>query len=135
MESQNLTRHSRRSFLRMAGAGTATLAAATCLPATLNAAPAGVPYGQDKPPLPGMAPTELYYWTGWSGLEAEKLQGLLFQFNEQHDDLYVTMETVYDQYTWLWEKLAEGLPPDVVSAVWLQQLHYRICSARWHSDG
>jgi len=124
MENKNLTCHSRRSFLRMTGAGAATLAAVTCLPATLNAASVSAPEQQDKPPLPGTEPTELYYWTGWSGLEADKLQELLYQFDEEHDDLYVTMETVYNQYDWLWEKLAEGLPPDVVSAVWLQQLVY-----------
>jgi|GEM_PF-1022477 len=125
MTHPDTARLSRRSFLKVAGAGMTALTVATCLPATsLNAASPFAPDEQSAPPLPSEERTELYYWTGWTGLEADKLQTLFDQFNDEHDDLYVTMETVYNQFDWLWVKIAEGLSPDVVSGIWLQQLTY-----------
>ncbi len=109
-ESENLImsekRISRRDFLR------ASLAAGTA--ASIAAMPAGLTYAQEQ--------AFLNYWTGWSGFEFDALQALVDQFNEEHDNSYVNMTTVFGQYEKVLTAIAGGNPPDVVSAVWLHQL-------------
>lgn len=64
----------------------------------------------------------LNYWTGWSGFEFDVLQGLVDKFNGEHPDIFVNMTTVFGQYDKVLTAIAGGNPPDVVSAVWLDQL-------------
>ena len=97
---------SRRDFLR------ASMAAGTA--AAISAMPAGLTYAQEQ--------AFLNYWTGWSGFEFDALQALVDQFNEEHDNSYVNMTTVFGQYEKVLTAIAGGNPPDVVSAVWLHQL-------------
>ena len=97
---------SRRDFLR------ASMAAGTA--AAISAMPAGLTYAQEQ--------AFLNYWTGWSGFEFDVLQGLVDQFNEEHENSYVNMTTVFGQYEKVLTAIAGGNPPDVVSAVWLHQL-------------
>jgi multiple sugar transport system substrate-binding protein len=104
---------SRRDFLRVsatAGLGLAMTNLVGCAqeqPATKEAAE-----GQKF----------LNYWTGWSGFEFDALQKVVDRFNEEHDDIYVNMTTVFGQYDKVLTAIAGGNPPDVVSAVWLHQL-------------
>jgi len=97
---------SRRDFLR------ASMAAGTA--AAISAMPAGLTYAQEQ--------AFLNYWTGWSGFEIDVLQVLVDQFNEEHENIYVNMTTVFGQYEKVLTAIAGGNPPDVVSAVWLRQL-------------
>ena len=76
--------------------------------------PAGLTYAQEQ--------AFLNYWTGWSGFEFDALQALVDQFNEEHENSYVNMTTVFGQYEKVLTAIAGGNPPDVVSAVWLHQL-------------
>ncbi len=96
---------SRRDFLRASlAAGTAT---------AISAMPAGLTYAQEQ--------AFLNYWTGWSGFEFDVLQGLVDQFNEENENTYVNMTTVFGQYEKVLTAIAGGNPPDVVSAVWLRE--------------
>lgn len=104
---------SRRGFLRLgatAGLGLAAANLVGCAPATPGGA--ATPSGQ----------AFLNYWTGWSGFEFDELQKLVDKFNKEHPDIFVNMTTVFGQYDKVLTAIAGGNPPDVVSAVWLNQL-------------
>jgi multiple sugar transport system substrate-binding protein len=103
----------------MVGASGAAMALAAC---TVPVAPAGAPVGQaGAPAASGQA--FLNYWTGWSGFEFDELQKLVDKFNEEHkDQIFVNMTTVFGQYDKVLTAIAGGNPPDVVSAVWLNEL-------------
>lgn len=99
------------------GAGAAATALAAC---AVPVAPAGQQGGQ-APAASGQA--FLNYWTGWSGFEFDELQKQVDKFNEEHKDkIYVNMTTVFGQYDKVLTAIAGGNPPDVVSAVWLNEL-------------
>lgn len=110
---------SRRSFLQMIGVGGAGLALAACVMPAPPAASTGTG-GEAAPAATGKA--FLNYWTGWSGFEFDELQKAVDKFNEQSEDSFVNMTTVFGQYDKVLTAIAGGNPPDVVSAVWLHQL-------------
>jgi len=118
MSEQVSRRVSRRSFLQLLGAGGATAALAAC------AAPAPPTAGTGAAPAAPAAPEQAFlnYWTGWSGFEFDELQKMVDKFNEEHEDTFVNMTTVFGQYEKVLTAIAGGNPPDVVSAVWLHQL-------------
>src|SRR5689334_18553898 len=106
---------SRRGFLRLgatAGLGLAAINLVGCSPATPTPSGGGTPSGQ----------VFLNYWTGWSGFEFDALQKLVDKFNKEHPTIFVNMTTVFGQYDKVLTAIAGGNPPDVVSAVWLNQL-------------
>ncbi len=110
--------HSRRSILRMLGAGSATMALAACTPPPAPSAGQAAGGGAAQ-----TGQTFLNYWTGWSGFEFDELQKLVDKFNgEQKDKIFINMSTVFGQYEKVLTAIAGGNPPDVVSAVWLHQL-------------
>lgn len=109
---------SRRSFLKMAGVSGAAMALAAC----------AVPVAAPQAPAEGGSAAQpeqafLNYWTGWSGFEFDELQAQVDKFNEANaGDTFVNMTTVFGQYEKVLTAIAGGNPPDVVSAVWLNQL-------------
>ena len=109
---------SRRGFLQMLGVGGATMALTAC------AAPAPPTAGTGAAPAAPAAPEQAFlnYWTGWSGFEFDELQKMVDKFNEENEDIFVNMTTVFGQYEKVLTAIAGGNPPDVVSAVWLHQL-------------
>jgi ABC-type glycerol-3-phosphate transport system substrate-binding protein len=149
---------SRRGVLRAFAGGSIGLAVAslsacgaTPKPAATTAAQAGATSG-------GKA--FLNYWTGWSGFEFDALQKIVDKFNAANPDVFVNMTTVFGQYDKVLTAIAGGNPPDVVSAVWLQQLvsmaardglipleayadkdkidgsaYFKNCWDAWHYDG
>ncbi len=66
-------------------------------------------------------PTEIVYWTGWSGHEYEVQQRLIDEFNRTHRDVHVRMLTQFSG-TGAYEKVkiafAGGATPDVMSTIW-----------------
>src|SRR5262244_3578084 len=64
----------------------------------------------------------LNYWTGWSGFEFDELQKLVDKFNKANPNIFINMTTVFGQYDKVLTAIAGGNPPDIVSAVWLNQL-------------
>lgn len=64
----------------------------------------------------------LQYWTGWTGFEFDELQKLVDKFNQEHSNIEVKMTTVAGQYEKVLTAVAAKNPPDVVSAVWQNQL-------------
>ena len=63
------------------------------------------------------------YWTGWSGFEFDALASAwLTSSTKRIQNIYVNMTTVFGQYEKVLTAIAGGNPPDVVSAVWLDQL-------------
>jgi len=113
-------RYSRRTFLQMMGTGAATVAAATCLPAVSSANVAA--QSADTGSAPTVEAKYVEYWTGWRDLEFEELANLTGRFNEEQDEIAVTMYHAYDGADQLWEAVSAGNPPDVVSAIELNQL-------------
>lgn len=109
---------SRRSFLQLMGVGGATVALAACV------APAPPTAGTGAAPAAPAGPEQAFlnYWTGWSGFEFDELQKMVDKFNEENENIFVNMTTVFGQYEKVLTAIAGGNPPDVVSAVWLHQL-------------
>ncbi|HLK57821.1 MAG TPA: ABC transporter substrate-binding protein [Chthonomonadaceae bacterium] len=70
-------------------------------------------------------PTEIVYWTGWSGHEFEAQQKLIEEFNRTHPRIHVHLLTQFNS-TGSYQKvriaLAGGATPDVMSTVWANEL-------------
>jgi multiple sugar transport system substrate-binding protein len=77
------TSFSRRDFLRLVTAGTATAALAAC------ALPAPVAPSAGEAPPPGAEPVTIAYWHIWGGVRTEQLQQVLDSFMEEHADIEV----------------------------------------------
>lgn len=67
-------------------------------------------------------PTEIVYWTGWSGHELDVQQQLVAEFNRSHPDIRVRMLSVFGSYQKVRIAFAGGDVPDVCSAVWSDEL-------------
>ena len=96
-----------------------TLVRSLALSLTLPLALAGCGFARQG------GPTEIVYWTGWSGHELEVLQGLVDEFNRTHSDVHVRMLTQFNT-TGSYQKVriafAGGATPDVMSTVWDYEL-------------
>jgi len=68
------------------------------------------------------APVEIIYWTGWSGHELEVQKRLVARFNASHPNIRVRILSVYGSYQKVTIAFAGGDTPDVLSAVWADQL-------------
>ncbi len=68
------------------------------------------------------APVEITYWTGWSGHEFEIQKGLVDRFNARHKNIHVKILSVFGSYQKVTIAFAGGDTPDVLSAVWAEQL-------------
>jgi multiple sugar transport system substrate-binding protein len=113
---------SRRDFLRIsatAGMGLAFTGLVGCAPAAAPTTAAGSP---TQAPAADNQSMILNYWTGWSGIEFNALQKSVDKYNTENPTKFFTMTTVYGQYDKVLTAIAGGNPPDVVSAVWLNQL-------------
>src|SRR5215470_9455275 len=70
-------------------------------------------------------PTEIVYWTGWSGHEYEIQKQLIEEFNRSHPSIRVRMLTQFST-TGSYQKVriafAGGATPDVMSTVWADEL-------------
>ncbi len=67
-------------------------------------------------------PTEIIYWTGWSGHELEIQRRLVDRFNAAHKNIHVKLLSVFGSYQKVTIAFAGGDTPDVLSAVWADQL-------------
>lgn len=70
-------------------------------------------------------PTEIVYWTGWSGHELETQQQLIAEFNRTHPLIRVRLLTQFNtegSYQKVRIAFAGGAPPDVMSTVWANEL-------------
>jgi len=67
-------------------------------------------------------PTQIIYWTGWSGHELEIQRKLVDRFNATHKDIHVKLLSVFGSYQKVTIAFAGGDTPDVLSAVWADQL-------------
>jgi multiple sugar transport system substrate-binding protein len=67
-------------------------------------------------------PTEIVYWTGWSGHELDVQQKLVDEFNRTHPHIRVRMLSVFGSYQKVRIAFAGGDVPDVCSAVWSDEL-------------
>lgn len=67
-------------------------------------------------------PVEIVYWTGWSGHELEIQRGLIEKFEKANPNIKVRIMTVAGSYEKVTISLAAGNPPDLMSAVWLEEL-------------
>jgi multiple sugar transport system substrate-binding protein len=70
-------------------------------------------------------PTEIVYWTGWSGHEYETQKGLIEEFNRTHPQIRVRMLTQFSS-TGSYQKVriafAGGATPDLMSTIWDRDL-------------
>ncbi|HZP81839.1 MAG TPA: extracellular solute-binding protein [Chthonomonadaceae bacterium] len=69
-------------------------------------------------------PTEIVYWTGWSGHEFEIQQQLVDEFNRTHPMVRVRMLSQFGTsgYQKVRIAFAGGATPDVMSTVWADEL-------------
>ena len=70
-------------------------------------------------------PTEIVYWTGWSGHELEAQQQLIAEFNRTHANIRVRLLTQFNSsgsYQKVRIAFAGGATPDVMSTVWANEL-------------
>jgi len=67
-------------------------------------------------------PVEIVYWTGWSGHELEIQRKLVARFNALHKNIRVKILSVFGSYQKVTIAFAGGDTPDVLSAVWADQL-------------
>jgi len=67
-------------------------------------------------------PVEIVYWTGWSGHELEVQRRLVARFNREHPHIRVKLLSVFGSYQKVTIAFAGGDTPDVLSAVWADQL-------------
>ncbi len=70
-------------------------------------------------------PTEIVYWTGWSGHELETQQQLIAEFNRTHPRIRVRLLTQFNSegsYQKVRIAFAGGATPDVMSTVWANEL-------------
>jgi multiple sugar transport system substrate-binding protein len=67
-------------------------------------------------------PVEIVYWTGWSGHEFEVQKKLVDQFNKTHPHIHVKILSVFGSYQKVTIAFAGNDTPDVLSAVWADQL-------------
>lgn len=67
-------------------------------------------------------PTEITYWTGWSGHELEVQRELIAQFEREHPEYRVRIMSVAGSYEKVTIAFAAGNPPDLMSSVWLEDL-------------
>lgn len=67
-------------------------------------------------------PVEIVYWTGWSGQELEVQRRLVDRFNRTHPHIRVKLLSVFGSYQKVTIAFAGGDTPDVLSAVWADQL-------------
>ncbi len=70
----------------------------------------------------GKRPVEIIYWTGWSGHEFEVQKKLVDRFNATHKDVHVKILSVFGSYQKVTIAFAGGDTPDVLSAIWAEQL-------------
>jgi len=95
---------SRRTFLRWAATGSATLSLAACV-----AAPASAPQG-DAAAAPDNAPTTVSFWHIWGGVRTEQLQQVLDGFTEANPG--ITVETLLLPNPGYADKIITGLAGD-----------------------
>lgn len=69
-------------------------------------------------------PTEIVYWTGWSGHELDVQQRLVDDFNRSHPHIRVRILTQFGAsgYQKVRIAFAGGATPDVMSTVWADEL-------------
>src|ERR1700678_381244 len=70
-------------------------------------------------------PTEIVYWTGWSGHELDTQQQLIAEFNKTHPRIRVRLLTQFNSegsYQKVRIAFAGGATPDVMSTVWATDL-------------
>ncbi len=69
-------------------------------------------------------PTEIVYWTGWSGHELDVQRKLIAQFNQTHPHIRVVMLSQFGNsgYEKVRIAFAGGATPDVMSTVWADEL-------------
>lgn len=67
-------------------------------------------------------PIEIVYWTGWSGHEFDIQKKLVERFNSRHKNIHVKILSVFGSYQKVTIAFAGGDTPDVLSAVWAEQL-------------
>jgi len=65
---------------------------------------------------------EVRYWTGWTGRALAAQQRLVARFNQEHPRLTVRVTSVAGSYQKVRIAFAGGATPDVVSAVWADEL-------------
>src|SRR5947209_2444689 len=66
--------------------------------------------------------TEVRYWTGWTGPALAAQKQLVTRFNREHPRLHVRVVSVTGSYNKVRIAFAGGATPDVVSAVWADEL-------------
>jgi multiple sugar transport system substrate-binding protein len=79
------------------------------------------------PALAGCTPPsdgrlEVRYWTGWTGPALEAQKNLVAEFNREHPRLRVRIISVGGSYDKVRIAFAGGATPDVISAVWAEEL-------------
>src|SRR5687767_13822739 len=67
-------------------------------------------------------PVEIRYWTGWTGHELDAQKRLVEEFNRTHTDVRVRILSVAGSYQKVRIAFAGAATPDVVSAVWADEL-------------
>lgn len=69
-------------------------------------------------------PTEIVYWTGWSGAEFDVQQKLIDEFNRTHPHIHVRLLSQFGNsgYQKVRIAFAGGATPDVMSTVWAEEL-------------
>lgn len=67
-------------------------------------------------------PVEIVYWTGWSGHEFDIQKRIVDRFNATHPHIRVKMLSVFGSYQKVTIAFAGNDTPDVLSAVWADQL-------------
>jgi multiple sugar transport system substrate-binding protein len=67
-------------------------------------------------------PVEIRYWTGWTGEELETQKRLVEEFNRTRTDFRVRVLSVGGSYQKVRIAFAGAATPDVVSAVWADEL-------------
>jgi len=118
-------------LLSACASGSAPATSSTSQPASASASPSAAKSTVTAQPAVTPATSAnasgekvtLTYWSGWSGLDL-KLQSstMMDPFNKANPNIEAKIETVAGQYQKVLTSIAAGTPPDVVSAVWLNQL-------------
>lgn len=69
-------------------------------------------------------PTEIVYWTGWSGAEFDVQKQLVDEFNRTHPQIHVRLLSQFGNsgYQKVRIAFAGGATPDVMSTVWAEEL-------------
>jgi multiple sugar transport system substrate-binding protein len=70
-------------------------------------------------------PTEIVYWSGWSGHEFDVQTRLIEEFNRTHPDVHARILTQFNNqssYQKVRIAFAGGATPDVMSTVWDREL-------------